>query len=179
MRVGVDIDGVLYPFAESVADYLRTIGRHGEYPAATRWEFYEDWGLSLPEFLRLCHDGVDAGVIFHRGAPFPGTVAALNRIRAAGHTIHFGTDRSFGAPGASAYATYSWLGRYGFEYDSVTFTTDKTILDVDVMIDDKPENYLALKAAGIGAYLQDRAWNAHVPNARRVSSLAEFAEVIG
>lgn len=181
MRVGIDLDGVCYDFAASVREYLcNTVGSHdpdmcGE---PSRWEFYEDWGLDLPAFLDAFHAGVDAGVVFTHGEPYPNVAEAFARIKVNGHSIHIVTDRAMGEPGASEAATAAWLNRHGLTFDSLTFTADKTAVRLDVMVDDKPSNYEALDAAGVEVYMLTRAWNKHVPNARRVLDLLHYAEVI-
>jgi phosphoglycolate phosphatase-like HAD superfamily hydrolase len=181
MRVGIDLDGVCYDFAASLREYLcHTIGTHSleECTPAQRWEFYEDWGLDVSQFLAAFHDGVDAGVIFAHGDPYPNVAEAFNVIKGAGHSIHIVTDRAMGQPGASAAATITWLERHGLPYESITFSGDKTVAHLDVMVDDKPENYQALRAAGVDAYLLTRPWNKHVQGAQRVLDLLHFAEVI-
>lgn len=180
MRVGIDLDGVCYDFAASFRRYLH---EHEGFPCwwtpqATRWEFYEDWGFTLDEFLNLFNRGVDAGVIFAHGQPYANTQEAFKWIKAAGHTIHIVTDRSMGRPGASEKATRVWLDKYDMPFDSLTFSADKTVVNLDVMVDDKPSNYEALRAAGVDARLLTRPWNQHVPDARRVRDLLHFAEVI-
>lgn len=178
LKVGIDLDGVCYDFSASVRAYLDTLGGLPHYPAVTRWEFYEDWGLDLAGFLDVCHDGVDAGVIFTHGEPYPNTAEAFARIKAAGHSIHVITDRSFGKGGASEAATRAWLDCHGLPFDSLTFSADKTVVRIDTMVDDKPDNYHALEAVGVDARLLSRPWNMHVPNAKRVLDLLHFAEVI-
>lgn len=180
-RVGIDLDGVCYDFAASLRRYLWGWHRFEESacPEPTRWEFYEDWGLSLKDFLRMCHEGVDAGVIFTWGNPFPGVTEALSALRRAGHTLHVVTDRSFGSNGRSEAATRSWLDRHRLPFDSITFTSDKTVVRADYFIDDKIENYDALHAAGVEVYLFDRPWNQANGHPRdRVSSFAEFVEKV-
>ncbi|GAB3863265.1 5'-nucleotidase [Nocardioides maradonensis] len=181
MRIGIDLDGVCYDFSASLRTYLEMSGGLPDgcvYADVLRWEFYEDWGFSLDEFKQLCHDGVNAGVIFTHGDPFPGVHEAFSRIRVAGHTIHIVTDRSFGRPGAAAAATIDWLARHDLSFDSITFTADKTVAGVDAMVDDKPENYAALRDAGVDAHLLTRPWNQHIPGAQRVLDLLHFSEVI-
>lgn len=182
LRVGLDLDGVCYDFSGSLRQHLVTnVGGAWtafDFPDPDCWEFYEDWGLDLGAFLLHCHDGVDAGVIFSHGDPLPRVREACQWIKAAGHSIHVVTDRSFGKPGAAARATLDWLARHEIQYDSVTFSADKTIAAVDVMVDDKPENYAALTAAGVDAYLLSQPWNMHVEGAQRVLDLLHFAEVI-
>lgn len=179
-RVGVDLDGVCYDFSASVREYLTHIGWAHSCPEPTRWEFYEDWGLSLGGFLDICHDGVDAGVIFSYGDPYPRVREALRLIRAKGHTIHIVTDRSFGTNGASEAATRSWLDRHDLPFDSLTFSADKTVVRLDAMVDDKLANYDALDKAGVDVRLLTRAWNRaddFVPR-QRVLDLLHFAEVV-
>lgn len=178
-RIGIDLDGVAYDFAASLKVYLEDLGVDPlSLPAPTRWEFYEDWGLSLETFIDVCHGGVDNGIIFTHGDPYPNTKEAFDRIEAAGHTIHIVTDRSFGTNGASEAATRAWLDRHKLPFDSLTFTSDKTVVRLDAMVDDKPENHAALQAAGVDSWLLTRAWNKHVPNAQRVLDLLHYAEVV-
>lgn len=182
MRVGIDLDGVCYDFSASVREYLcSTIGSHepGACADPTRWEFYEDWGLNLNDFLDTCHAGVNAGIIFSHGDPYANVQEAFARIKSAGHSIHIVTDRSFGKNGASEAATRAWLDRHGLPFDSITFSADKTIVRIDAMVDDKIANYDALEAAGVDVWLLTRPWNKNAPGPRRrVLDLLHFAEVV-
>lgn len=178
MRVGIDIDGVVYDFAASLREYLYQ--HHGwdegSCTPPTRWEFYEDWGLDLPSFIQMCSDGVAAGFVFTHGSPYPGTHDAWHRIRADGHTIHVITDRNIGHHGASEKATRAWLDLHDLPFDSLTFTADKTVVKVDTMVDDKLANYLAMRDAGVRTWLLDRPWNQdHLEHHQRVASLSEYA----
>lgn len=176
-RVGIDLDGVCYDFGDSLRHYLWGWCRRDEatMPEPTRWEFYEDWGLDLKQFLQACHAGVDAGVIFTWGDPFPGVREALSALHSAGHTLHVVTDRSFGSNGNAERATRAWLDRYKLPFDSLTFSSDKTIVRADYFIDDKLQNYDELHAAGVEVYLLDQPWNQDRWTPRdRVFSLAEF-----
>lgn len=181
MRVGVDLDGVVYDFAASVREYLVGCGwDRAKCTPATTWEFYRDWGLSDREFVDVCNDGVDHGVIFTHGDPEPGSSEALYRIREAGHTIHVVTDRKFGKPGAAAEATISWLARHDLPFDDITFTSDKRCANLATMVDDKLSNYDQLEKSGVWTYLLDRPWNRVRESAARyrVSSLFEYARIV-
>lgn len=179
-RIGIDLDGVCYDFGAALRHYLWGWCRRDEasMPEPTRWEFYEDWGLDLKQFLQVCHEGVDAGVIFSWGDPHPGTYDALTALHVAGHTLHVVTDRSFGSHGRSEAATRDWLDRYKLPFDSLTFASDKTVVRTDYMIEDKLANYDALDAAGTKVYLLDRPWNQDGGERRRVHSWTEFLRVI-
>ncbi|MFK5691265.1 hypothetical protein ACI3EY_16530 [Ornithinimicrobium sp. LYQ92] len=180
-RIGIDLDGVCYDFGSSVREYLvrENIRTHQDCPDPLRWEFYEDWGINLREFLDICHAGVDAGIIFTHGDPFPGTREAFERIKDAGHTIHIVTDRSFGKAGASVAATGAWLHRHDLPFDSLTFSADKTVVKLDAMVDDKLTNFRDLDHAGVPTWLYDRPWN-HTPTEwlPRVATLNDYAEAV-
>lgn len=181
LDIGLDLDGVGYDFLGSLRQFLvSSTGRHAsELPDAVRWEFYEDWGLTLQEFLAHCHAGVDAGVVFSYGPPIHRYAQLVARLRTAGHRVHLVTDRAFGAAGASQAATRHWLARHNIVVDTLTFSADKTCVPTQVFIEDKLSNYDALAAAGVHAVLLNRPYN-QVPDdgRRRVDTLEQFADLV-
>lgn len=179
LDIGIDLDGVCYDFSGALRRFLRREGRPlASMPPPTCWTFYDrDWGMSDAEFLAACDAATDTGVLFWSGDPYPDTDWALHALKAAGHRLHVVTDRSFGATGVAKQATKYWLERHGLPFDTLTITRDKTVVPVDVIIDDRCENYDALNAAGHRPYLFTRPWNAHHPG-RRVGSWREFLTVV-
>lgn len=183
-RIGFDLDGVCYNFADSFKRYLVYAGirKPEDFPPGEthRWNFYEDWGFTIEEFLKHCHDGADKGFIF-TGPTRDGAVEAMNTLHERGHEIHIVTDRSFGSrPEISQLNTLDWLANHGFKYHSVTFSADKTVVSTDFFIEDKLENYDALDARGTQVYLINRPWNTHVlpDNRRRVDTLDQFVDIV-
>lgn len=181
-RVGWDLDGVEYDFAESVRRTVKHFGMDSKFrlcegePAS--WYFYRGWGMSDKEFVDLCHKGADAGLIFS-GPRRNGGLEAMRRVRNAGHEVHIVTDRSFGShPAVSEKITRLFLEEHGYEYDSLTFSADKTIVRTDFFIEDKLQNYDALDAVGTDVYLVNRPWNLEADNRRRVNDLSEFADIV-
>lgn len=179
MRIGIDLDGVCFDFAASLRHWLVT--KHGadpdSLPEPLVWDFFKDqWQLTSTEFLAHCAEGVDGGVVFRHGDPFPDTVQALNALRQMGHTLHIVTHRTFG--NRSVQNTSEWLTEHGLPYDTLTFSEDKTLLRLDAFIEDNAENYLALDAAGVRSFLIDRPWNHHLESARRVHSWWDFVREI-
>lgn len=158
-RVGFDLDGVVYDFRQAHADF--EVGRGNVHCAlelaADHWDYFEGWGLSLDEWLTSYAEGVDAGHILWLGTALPGAVEASKALHAAGHTIHIVTDRSIGMDPQGA--TKSWLASVGFEYDTLDFSRDKTIVPTDIFIEDRIQNADALNAAGTPCYLINRPWN--------------------
>lgn len=181
-RVGWDLDGVEYDFAESVRRTVKHFGLDDKFRLCegepSSWYFYRAWGMSDAEFVELCHRGADAGIIFS-GVRRPGGLESMKRVRNAGHEVHIVTDRSFGSsPEVSQEITRMFLLTHGYEYDSLTFSADKTVVPTDYFIEDKLENYDALDAVGTEVYLINRPWNLRDDNRRRVDTIEAFADRI-
>lgn len=177
MRIGVDLDGCVYDFVGALRTWL--CSNHGMesdwLPDAQRWDFFEDWGLTAPQFLQHCTESVDAGHLFRHGWPIHGAKRALDTLRAEGHTLHVVTNRAFGR--RSVENTEAWLIEHAIPFDSLTFAADKTTVRTDAFIEDNVENHLALRAAGVKSFLLQRPWNAH-HQAHTVLSWPHFVMVI-
>lgn len=190
LRVGFDLDGVLYNFGDSVKRYLDHVGQSDVWKSGPTpepyWDFYKDWGWTSKQFVDFCNEGADAGFIF-QGPAREGASEAVNAIKEMGHTIHIVTDRGFGScPSVSHSATSRWLREHNIPYDSLTFTADKTVVRLDYMIEDKLENYDALEKSGVRTYLINRAWNKNPypsivsdDGRRRIDELDEYVQAIG
>lgn len=184
LRVGFDLDGVLYNFGDSVKRYLDSIGQGNVWKSGPTphpfWDFYKDWGWTSAEFVKMCNDGADAGYIF-TGPARDHAVEAVGRVAAMGHEIIIITDRQFGSsPAVSHKNTEDWLSQHGIEYDELWFSSDKTIAPTDVFVEDKLENYDAVWANGTPAFLINRAWNqVDGGDARnRINCVCEYADAI-
>ena len=123
------------------------------------------------------------GIIWATGEPIPGSVEALNSLRAAGHQVHIVTDRRAGRPGLAQDHTKAWLDTVGLGYDSLTFSKDKTVIletvPLSVYTDDLPANVVAMEAAGVPTWMPRTAWNTEFhSHPRTVTGLPEFAAKI-
>lgn len=184
MRVGFDSDGVLDNFGEGVHDALRARGLGHVWKSGptegSYWNFYEDWGWDFKQFKEIVDWGVDNGYIF-TGHWRDHAVESVRRVAELGHEIVILTDRSFGSvPENSHKNTIAAFARAGIEYDELVFTSDKTSVPVDVMVEDKLENYDALIAAGTPTYLINRSWN-NVPGGdarNRITCVSEYADAV-
>lgn len=154
LDIGLDIDNVLYPWSTVMTRWVER--RKGLAPGtlddhALSWTWYKDqWGMTSEEFLEHFTAGVHAGVIFSEGDPSPGSVSCVRRLAAAGHRLHYVTDRAIaGVSVEHAWqVTHRWLHDHGFPVDSLTITPDKASVGTDVFLDDAPHNIDALFAAG-------------------------------
>ncbi|HEY1176408.1 MAG TPA: hypothetical protein VGF17_09645 [Phytomonospora sp.] len=169
--VGLDLDGCIQWFdrgyhAGCVAAGLLPASVVWQPPAS--WSFYEQYGHDAATFVANCHRLADLGLLWS-GPLIAGARSMWHDLRAAGHRIHVKTDRGFGShPAVSEALTRATLAAHGLRYDSITFTADKTAgPHVDVMLEDKLENYDALDAFGVQVYLINRAWNGPYPDGRR------------
>jgi 5'-nucleotidase len=172
MRVGVDLDGVCYPFVDSFRLWAEHCAGRRFGPIEC-WDFYKEWGHTTPEFLALMESGCHAGVVFHLGAPIDGALDGVRAIHDAGHDVVICTTRGDYAHGA----TFGWLHRWGFPYSEVIITAEKARHDIDVLIDDGPHNVAALRDAGRRAVVFDQPWNRHV-DGERAHTWPEFVEMI-
>lgn len=184
MDIGIDLDGCGYDQVEALRRWMKQIlpSQHpaqvklstmGRNDPTTPWHFYETWGFSWEQIKPFWAAGVDAGVIWRSGAPIEGFREVMTRLEAAGHKRHVVTDRSIGKNCETA--TVTWLETYKIPYDTLTFTADKTSVPVDVFIEDRDKNFLALNQAGTPCFLMDRPWNRHIDAGDlRVNNWYEF-----
>lgn len=180
MRVGFDMDGVIYDFRQAHSDF--EVGRGNAHCSIERafdcWDYFEGWGFTLDDWLKSYAEGVDAGQILRHGEPLPGAVMAFRELRAQGHSIHIITDRSIGSDPQGA--TRAWLEDHGFVYDTLTFSRDKSAVPTDIYIDDRLENADALNhQTSTLCYLINRPWNQQPNDHRpRVDTLDEFVAAV-
>jgi 5'(3')-deoxyribonucleotidase len=182
MRVGFDLDGVLYDFGGSVRRYHDYIGRpygfKGGEPEPHTWNFFKYWKMDSSEFVQICHDGVDAGFIF-QGPTRQNAVEAMRAVKEMGHTVVIITDRQFGSsPEKSHLATRQWLEFHEFPYDELVFSADKTIVPTDVFVEDKLENYDLITTNGGLCYLITRPWNKRNDKRRRIEDISDYPALV-
>lgn len=184
LRVGFDSDGVLDNFGEGVRETLMARGLGHLWKSGptkkSYWNFYEDWGWTFVQFKELVDWGVDNGFVF-TGHWREGAIEAVNRVARMGHEVIIITDRSFGSsPRNSERNTVEAFARAGMWYDEIHFTADKTSVDVDVMVEDKLQNYDALVANGTPTWLINRAWNlvAGGDDRNRIGNVQDYADAI-
>lgn len=171
LDVGLDLDGCFQWFDRAYHAGCVAAGLmppREPFQHSRTWEFYKQYGHTTERFLANCDELADLGLLW-AGPMIAGGESLWNDLRAAGHRIHVKTDRAFGShPAVSEALTRAHLATRGLVYDSITFGADKTKGPrIDLMLEDKLENYDALDAAGVRVYLINRAWNAPWDDHRR------------
>ncbi|HRD16354.1 MAG TPA: hypothetical protein PK181_05975, partial [Methanothrix soehngenii] len=96
--------------------------------------------------------------------------------RLKGHTIHIITHRTF--EGRGVHNTMDWLQKSGLEFDSITFSEDKTLVGVDLLLDDYEKNWKAAQDQGIECVLMSHSYNEHVTAATRVDGWVQFGQIV-
>jgi FMN phosphatase YigB (HAD superfamily) len=180
VRIGFDVDGVIYRFTKAYHKWLnenRGMSLDLEAEAQT-WDWFTEWE-SENEFCLNLHDGVDSGQLYWLGELYENGIRQnLLDLRAAGHTIHVVTARLYGIQKCALEATQHFFHTYGLPYDSMTITRDKASVPTDVFLEDSLRNYHSLEASGIASYLVDRPYNRVNYPTRRVQSVDEFTKLI-
>lgn len=162
MLIGVDIDGVLYPWEEVVRDVVRE--RFDiELPTMAYWDAYKD-ALGSERWAWLwTREGSDA-MFGQVGRIYPGVADAITALLKSGrHDVHFVTHRD---PRRTAVHTATFLalhfGRHpwGGVHVLRNGMPKRRLARWDVFVDDKPEtcwDFLANSNAKV--FTPVRPWN--------------------
>lgn len=180
MRIGFDVDEVLYKFTRAYHLWLnqsKGMSLDLDLEAQT-WNWFEEWETK-EEFGQNLHDSVDAGQIYWQGDLYEPEIAAdMRKLQAAGHTIHIVTARLFGKTKCPEEATSYWFSNNNLPFDTLTISKDKTSVPTDFFIEDNEKNYDALEAAGVQVYLINRPHNLRNDSRRRVNTVKEFISIV-
>lgn len=180
MKLGIDLDGVVYNFGQAWEDYFRNLIAdvrqmplgHPEWlvevacelpqivpPRGAHWDFYDVYGLDWPQFEYISELGVEEDRIFRHGEMMPNAAEVMMLLQNHGHSIHIITHRFFGEKSVSH--TEAWLQDRNVPFDTLTFAKDKSIVGVDLLLDDLDKNLLSMGDDTIKV-LMANTWNDHV-----------------
>lgn len=180
MRIGFDVDGVIYRFTKAYHLWLnqsKGMSLDPEVEAHT-WDWFKDWE-TIEEFRQNLHDGVDSGQMYWQGELYePQIRQNLLDLRAAGHTIHVVTARLFGVEKCPLEATQHFFATHGLVYDEMIVSKNKACVPTDLFLEDNLRNYEALEGSGTVPYLVNRPYNLEKDTRRRVDSVDEFTNLI-
>lgn len=90
-------------------------------------------------------------------APVEGAVEAMQRLASEGHHLIVATARHEDSTDATA----AWLDQHDIPFDEIRHLENgqKQRLDVDVLVDDYPENVTSFADAGGVGILFEQPWN--------------------
>jgi hypothetical protein len=177
VRIGVDIDDVIYPWCKAAQEACERAGITGG-NTITRWDFHEDYGITREQLWEVLEREYRRGMLMVE-RPIPGSVRALEMVIALGHEVHLVTARGFEPQNAEMVRsdTLWWLSMLEVPHHSVTFTRDKWTVPCDVYLDDSPKHVRALRNRGLHALLIEAPHNgdAHDLDHMRWPSLLDWA----
>lgn len=168
MRIGLDLDGVLSDFTVGYKDILNRVTRRvlpDEDPPV--WEWPKLYGVTPAQEEDAWHI-INTEPDFWQTLPnMPDFTDVLQRRLGAiahDHDVYFVTDRP---TKRAKQQTEDWLRQRSLP-QSVLVTPHKGLaaeaLALDIFVDDKPANVLAVANANTRVYLFNRRWNsAFVP----------------
>ena len=162
MRIAVDLDGVVYEWFRTYR-YMVNRYRNRNLPPVEEW--WTEYNADLRVVSREDRDwvwteGVTKG-LFRYGHMVKDARWGLEALHELGHEFTIVTHR----PESAVPDTLSWLGYYlaGIPTRDVRFLSQqqtKTLVEADLLIDDKTENCLDWwKVNGGDSLLFDRVWN--------------------
>lgn len=167
--VGFDLDGCAHNFTRR---YLRIINREFdvEIPKdyeVKHWDFYEDFGFTVQEFIAQLENWQDEMFGPTPGfadIPEPGFTNVVRKLRNEWDChVHIITHRN---TSRAIPLTVAWLDEWGIKHDGIHFVADKTLVNVDLLVDDAPPNVLAAEKAGQPIMIYDQPYNRHLDGPR-------------
>ena len=168
MRIGVDIDGVMYHWEKTARYMLREILPNSPYTKdgplgteSTHWNYIQE-AISEAHWAWLWSEGVRLG-LFRHGHLYPGTIKAIRQLAELGDVVCI-THR----PKQAVHDTLAWLAYQNLPLAGLHILTNmepkSTVKpECDIYIDDKADNCddLFFETNATLVCLMDRPWNQH------------------
>lgn len=185
MKIGIDIDGVLFPWDDVAREAVSArFGVEGLTPS-THWDYLKD-NLPPTAWRWLWSREGQNEVFSQVGRTFPGAVEAVNCLLKAGHEVHFVTHRD--ARRTAVYTSTFLTIHFGEHPWAGVHVVDGTvekhrIQRWDAFVDDKTETVLALlKEERIRVFCPARPWNTELEDElflTRYEDPREIVEALG
>jgi uncharacterized HAD superfamily protein len=156
MRIAVDIDSTLHHYWDVLSDAAQR-----RFGVDLPYDEQLTWGITRlkPEQLALCIAETHCEEAILAARPYPQAVETVNRWKDAGHFIQITSHRASSAHDATAH----WLTRIGLSYDELYCSNDKVArcreLQIDLLIDDSPDNIRRAIENGLTAATILHPWN--------------------
>lgn len=173
MRLAIDIDSTLHPYWDQLSEIAKR--RYGvDLPYDTQYT----WAIDQlqPEELKAIVDETHSPGNVLAAEPYPGAVEAITRWHAQGHFIHITSHRATHAHPHTA----EWLDAIGLPHDDLYCSFDKISrcveLQIDVLIDDSPDNLRRAAEVGITAATLEHPWNRDLPGVIRAPDWPTLAQ---
>lgn len=174
MRIAIDIDSTLHHYWDVLSEISRR--RFGiELP----YEEQFTWGITRlrPDQLELCIEESHSDDSILAGEPYPGAVETVRAWSEQGHFIHITSHRSK----TCVHATTRWLESLGLPFDDLCCSYDKVSrcveLNIELLIDDSPQNIASALERGIATATIVHPWNAELCEVEDVLAARDWHEL--
>lgn len=146
--IGIDIDGVMYPYYEQFRGYLKGYNMHLPIKP-TNYTMY-DGTMTREEYIEYHAQFVEDSnyniqYVNIKSDIYMGVVSTINQLKKLGYKIIIITSRGsiydkdeFELKAREVEYTSRWLHEYKIQYDDLIFTTDKSDYKFDIFVDDNP-----------------------------------------
>jgi 5'(3')-deoxyribonucleotidase len=168
--IAVDLDGVCYEWHRTVRYMFNEYKGYNLPPVDSWWDTWwapkEKGYINAEDVNWLFTEGIDLG-LFRYGHVTTGAVVGLRKLVDAGHRLLVATHR----PTRAVPDTLAWLHYLDIPWSGVHIISDetsKTIVDADILLDDKTENCMDWAESQRTALLFDRPWNQKCPPSIRI-----------
>lgn len=172
MRIGLDVDDVLLPCTRLVVEEVSAAGFPHINIDSVSWDF-----SNLPTEVRDCaHRTVQEIGIYKKQGPLLGAVEMVQALVDRGHDVFFVTA----PPPAVMEYRYNQLQKFFPMVPSTNyvFTKDKSVVKLDVLLDDAPHNLLESTAKHVVRWLKPWNVDCNRPGMDMVSSYPEFLRLV-
>ena len=151
---GIDIDGVIRNFANKVyKTYIKKYPEHKNLitPQIT-WNMGDSYPIGKEIYKFIYEDNVEE--IFSNAEPYPGAVDFINSVSNI-MPVAFITAQNCGI---EKY-TLEWLKNNNNTYKHIFFTSNKKLINVTFLLDDKTGNLNDIKNTNIIPICYNQPWN--------------------
>lgn len=162
MRIGLDVDGVMYQWDKTARYMLRDVLPDSPYTKdgplgveSKNWHYIKEQ-VSREHYNWLWNEGVKLG-LFRHGHMYPGTIQAVRALAKLGDIVII-THR----PDKAVRDTLAWLAYHELPLSEIHILSNqepKSQVRVDFFLDDKPENCVDMRQNGGEVFLMSRPWN--------------------
>lgn len=178
MIIGIDCDGVLYPFTEKFTKFAeQKLNR--DLPIPTKWEMWQDWNISVETWQEIYFDFLEIGGL-NLAEPYINCQEVLTKLKQSGHTIFIITHRLLDCLNSRqrklvVKATIDFLEDNNIPYDDLLIMQKKHLVKTDILLDDALHNLNSFKYGAPVCFNQP--WNQEY-SGYRVHDWLEFETFI-
>lgn len=169
MRILVDMDGVIADLEKSILDIYRSLHPDKFFiPLDERNSFYVK--KQYPDELKPLIDEIRFSKGFYLNIkPVEGSLEALSEMSSRGYKVYICTSPSLSNP-SCIQEKYGWVSNHLGKYwtEKMILSRDKTIIQGDLLIDDKP-SVTGAQEPTWEHILYSQPYNAHVNSKKRIT----------